>query len=121
VALGEVRKLDRPVVHLQVDVRRVRRRPRGLDKVVPDALEVERLPAGARAGDHQVARELEEERGESFVASGRVLRDALVGGKGLGGSEVDGHAVEESAVVSDVCCADLIDRLLSHGGDRGLC
>ena len=44
-ALREIGQLDRPVVHLQVDVGRVCRRPRRLHEIVPDPLKIERLPA----------------------------------------------------------------------------
>src|SRR5205085_11926741 len=67
VALGEVRHLRGPVVHLRVDVDGVLRLPRRRHLRVPDALKVRGLRAGARGGDEEVATELKIERREVRV------------------------------------------------------
>ena len=79
-ALGEVRDLGRPVVHLGVDVDRVLAVPGGLELLVPDPLQVGRLAPGAAAGDQQVAAELEEEggqRGSSCLATDLSRRSVV--------------------------------------------
>ena len=67
VALGEVRHLRRPVVHLAVDVHRPVGAPRRAHVLVPDPLQVRGLAAGAGARDEQVAPVLEDERHEGGV------------------------------------------------------
>ena len=82
VALGEVCHLGRPVVHLGVDVDRVLAAPGGRDRLIPDALEVGRLSAGAAAGDQEIAAELEAEGFQ--VGIGGTVADGLeplIGGR----------------------------------------
>ena len=124
-ALAEIGGIHKPVVHLEVDVCMVVGAPRRGVAVVPDALEVGGQVSGAGATDHQVARELEQERfkprilrafarraaGEAVVIEIRgfeffiapVSQKPLVGGKleeGFRGfAEIKRKAVEERLVV----------------------
>ena len=77
-ALAKIGCIHEPVVHLEVDVRVVIGAPRRIVAIVPDALEVGGQIAGARATDHQVARELENERLEFGIR-----RAFSLGGIGL--------------------------------------
>ena len=129
VALGEVAGLGVPVVHLGVDVGGPVGAPGRADLVVPDALQVGGLGAGARAGDQQVAAVLEVEGGERRIGPGGEGAQAL-GGVERGVAQVrefEGDAAEELAVVGDVgvaqgfvaLAADGFDLLLAGGGDFG--
>ena len=71
--------LGRPVVHLGVDVDRVLARPGRAHALVPDALQIGRLPAGPRTADEQVTAELEIERRELRIGAGGEILDPLVG------------------------------------------
>ena len=119
--LLQVRGHRRPVVHLGVDVDRVLAAPRRRQAVVPDALQIGGLRAGARAGDEQVARVLEVQRGECGVATGRECGDALIGGKGntRGRAEIERDAVEELPVIADVRGAQRFDGLAGRATQRG--
>ncbi len=102
VALGQIRRLRRPVVHLGVDVDRVVAAPRRPHVRVPDALQVERGRTRPGAADEQVAPELEVERLEAGVGcAGRVAAQADVGRGAVFGPapEIQRHAVEERADV----------------------
>ena len=85
VALGQVRCLDRPVVDLGVAVDRPVRPPRGVDRGVPDALQVGGLAARPGGGDQEVTAELVVQRGQARIgaAVGHVRTEAFVGGKRL--------------------------------------
>ena len=103
-ALGQVRHLGRPVVHLGVDVRRVLRIPHGIHVLVPDPLQVGGLRPRPRRRDQHVAAELEQERGEGRIVGAVELLQALVGGqRGIGRrAEIEAHAPEEAPVLGDV-------------------
>ena len=117
-AFREVRDLDRPVVHLGVDVHGPLAVPGGIERLVPDALQVRGLAAGAAAGDHQVAAELEEEGGQrGVVLPGDGLEPSIGGQPGrLGRPQVERHAPEQALVVGDVGRSQAVDRL---AGGRG--
>ena len=113
VALGEVRHLGGPVVHLGVDVDRVLAAPGGVHVVVPEALEVRGLGARPGAGDQQVAPVLEVGRGEPGVARSLAHgRETLVRGHRVPfrRAEVEADATEERAVVGHVACEPLVVR-----------
>ena len=95
-AFGKVRNLRGPVIHLRVDVDGVFAAPRRVHGIVPDALEIRGLAARTRAGDEQVARELEIQRGELRVVALGEMRDALVGRQlhGVRLAQVEFHAAE---------------------------
>ena len=80
VAFAEVADFRHPVVHLDVDVDRVLASPGRIDLVVPDALQIQGLRTGARAGDHQIAAVLEDLFGQKWigVALGNSL-EPLIG------------------------------------------
>lgn len=111
--------LGGPVVHLGVDVDGVVAAPRRADQVVPEALEVGGLAAGAGAGDEQVAAVVEKERGKARV--GGALGEAHeAGGRGEGGgsgrrAEVEGDAPVECLVVGAVAGEQI---LVGAGGGR---
>ena len=119
MALGEVRRLRRPVVHLAVDVHRPVGAPRRADVLVPDALQVGGLGAGAGARDEQVAAVLEDEGHERGVLAVAVGAEALVG-RAVGGrrAEVEPHPAEEAGVVGDVRVAERRERLRRRRGER---
>lgn len=106
-AVGEGGPVGHPVIHLEVDVGVVVAHPVRVVAVEPQALEVQRQTA-ARAGDHQVAPELQVGRFEFGV--GRVVGvpcpDPLPGVhaslQGAGCAERHVHALEQLAVVGDM-------------------
>ena len=105
VSSGRLVDLGRPVVHLGVDVDGVGRGPGRHHLVVPDALQVERLGARARAGDQQVAPVLEDQRRQIGIARHAERGDALVGGQLLLGRvavQAQRHAIEQRPVVVEV-------------------
>ena len=112
--------LGRPVVHLGVDVDRVLAAPGRGQAVVPDALEIGRLAAGARAADEQVAAVLEEERGEGRIVARGEAAHALVGRQvGFGRSaEVERHAAEQALVFRGMRSEQLVVGL-ARGGREG--
>ena len=113
VALGEVRHLGGPVVHLGVDVDRVLAAPGGVHVVVPEALEVRGLGARPRAGDQQVAPVLEVGRGEAGVDRSLAHgRETLVRGQRVpfGRAEIQADAPEERPVVGQVAREQLAVR-----------
>ena len=120
--LGQIGRLGRPVVHLDIDVGVVVGIPRRRQAVVPQALQIGRQGI-ARAGDQQVAAELHVQRLQlGVVAIAGVGGDAGVGGQcaalGGAGAEIEGHAVEQRAVVLLVFGAQGVERL--GGGGRDL-
>ena len=104
MAVGEVGGFHRPVVHLQVDVAvEVAAPGRGVF-LRPDALQIGRqLRVGPRAGDDEVAAELEIERRQGRVGS-VLLRFHAVGRGQLGVRpfrQGQPAAFHEAAVVGD--------------------
>ena len=82
MALGEVRRLRVPVVHLNVDVRVVVGVPWCREMLVPQALQVRRKHATrARTREEQVSTELEIEREErGIIRAISEFREAHIGG-----------------------------------------
>ena len=76
----------------------------GLERVVPHALQVGRLAAGATAGDQQVAAVLEDEGDEAGVAARREALQAFVGRHRvvLSRPEIERHAPEHGLVVGEM-------------------
>ena len=129
VELGEISGLGGPVVHLGVNVGRVARGPGRDDKVVPFALQVERLSADAGAGDHEITSVLKQERREGGVAGLAKGRDTGVGGEFIFGGvavEAERDAIEERGVVGEVAFAEGGVRLrggfaeVVRGAQRGI-
>jgi hypothetical protein len=58
MALGEIRRLDGPVIDLRVAIECPVRRPRRVDLMIPNALQIRWLRPRPRRGDQQVAAEL---------------------------------------------------------------
>ncbi len=122
-ALGEGGDLGRPIVHLGVDVDRVLAAPGRRDLVVPYALEVGGLAAGARRRDQQVAAIVEIKRGERRVVRIARLPDAQVGGKIRRGraAEIDSDAPIEAAMLRGRRVGDRREAFGQRGGDPGAC
>ena len=120
VALGEVRHLGGPHVHLGIDVDRPVAAPGGAHLVVPDPLEIGGLAARPGAGDQEVAAVLEVERHQPRIV-GPELPHALVGGQPprLVGrrSQVQRHAVEQALMVGDVILQEGLVRLPRGAGE----
>ena len=116
-AFGEIRRLGGPVVHLGVDVDGVLRAPGRQQLVVPQALQVRRLRAGARTADEQVARVLEIQRRELRVVAGLRIADAHVGRLFARRRcrQFERHAAEQLLMVRDVRRAQRVESL---GGRR---
>ena len=113
----EVRDIDRPVVHLQVDVDRVARHPRRNPPFVPDALQCRRLRARLGGRNEQVASKREVERGQVRIA--RVPKRLEPRGSRqarLGIRQVEPTRVELRPVFRDVARAQGV-----IGKGRGLC
>ena len=55
---GQIRRFRRPVVHLQIDVRRVVAGPWRLQLAIPYALQISGLRARTTTGDQQIAAEM---------------------------------------------------------------
>ena len=66
-AFAEICDLGGPVIHFNVDVCGVFAFPRGIEKLVPDALEIRRLGARAAAGNEHISAILEKESGQCRV------------------------------------------------------
>ena len=101
LAFGQVRRQRGPVVHLRIDVAGVLAVPGRVERIVPDALQIGRLPALAAGGNQQIAAVLEEQRGQVGVVAVAEVAEADVGGFVGGGrvAEVERDAVEEALVV----------------------
>ena len=63
-AFREIAYFGAPIIHLLVDVERHLAIPRGNRNVVPFSLQIQRLRAGARTGDHQITPHLKVESQE---------------------------------------------------------
>ena len=71
--LGEVAWLGDPIVHFDVDVRRVFAVPGWTELIIPKSLQVGGLPAGSARSNHQVATELKKQsRQMRIVAVGKT-------------------------------------------------
>ena len=104
-AFREVGHLDRPVVHLGVDVGGVGGGPGRDDLIVPDALQIQGLRAGPRSGDGEIAGELKIESGQRDIRAAREFRQALVGrqfSRLVRVAEPERNAVEEMAIIRNV-------------------
>ena len=120
VHVGEVGGLRRPVVHLGVDVRRVVRAPRRTHHVVPDALKVRGLRAGAAARGEQVPAVREEQRDQLRIARAR-LRDPLDGrrrGRRRRRAEIERDARRDRGVIRFVRSAEALPRVARRGVER---
>nr|GFD48564.1 hypothetical protein [Tanacetum cinerariifolium] len=76
-----------PVVHFGVDVHRVLAVPGALELVVPDALQVGRLPARLRRADEQIAPVLEIQSCQRGVVALRKTGNAFGGRELRGGRD----------------------------------
>lgn len=83
VAFGKVGDLGGPVVHFRIDVDGVLAVPGGSERVVPDALEVGGLAAGAAGGDEQIAPVLKEKGDQGGVFCAGEVADAFAGGEAV--------------------------------------
>ena len=103
-ALGEIRRLGEPVIHLDVDVRVIIGMPRRIVAVVPKPLQVRGQSTRTRTGNQQVTAVLEKQFFELWVNRGGRENLALVGGQGdLSGerfSEIECDAVEQGMEIS---------------------
>ena len=100
VALAQVGRFRRPIIHLDIDVGVIIGVPGRAVVVVPQPLQIGRQPAGTRAGDQQIAPVLEKQLLQSGVHRLRGGQFAPVGRlgqlRGSGASEVRRDAVEEA-------------------------
>ncbi len=88
LTFGQVRRQRRPVVHFRIDVAGVLAVPGRVERIVPDALQIGRLPALATGRNEQIAAVLEEERGQIGIVAVAEVAEAdvgrFVGGGGCG-------------------------------------
>ena len=119
---ARLRDLGRPVVHLGVDVDGVLAVPGRLELVVPDALQVGRLAAGAARRDQQVAAVLEEQGGERGI--GRCLATRARARRSAGPRPAAGRGRATrggtALVVGDVRRAKLVERFAVESVEVGL-
>ena len=126
MAFGEVRLLGKPVVHLQVDIGVVVRGPGRIEPLGPDALQVRRERALARARDQQIPPELIVqrleipifERGVDLVIIGEQLVGRLR--RHLACPDVELDTGEQLTVVVDMRLQQRVVLLSSGGVDIGL-
>ena len=114
MAIGQIRQLRRPGVHLGVDVGGVLAAPGGIEVLVPDPLEVGRLRPRPARRDHQVAAVLHVEGDEAGILRPLIERaKTAVHGQALASvrSEVDPEPVEIRAVLGDVVFPDPLEAL----------
>ena len=114
-AFAEVRRFHRPVVHFEVDVRGVLAAPNRIRVLVPDSLQVGRLPALARTGDEQVTAILVMELYEGGVVCGIEILHAGacdVACALVGFAQIDAHAVENRLVILEVRRKQVVVGLL---------
>ena len=112
VQFGQVARLRRPVVHLQVDVGVVVGVPRCIDVLVPNALQVGRQRSGATAANQQVATELEVGRQQVRIRLALLdERQALVGWQLplFMPTDIQGHAIKPTTVFADLATAQMRD------------
>ena len=121
VALGEIRDLRRPVVHLEVDVDRELAVPGRLVALVPDPLEICRQRPRATRSEEQVAPELEVELGQAGIIGARldaleagVRRKRLELGIGMLGKP-ESDTAHERAMTLDVPGTELVVRHRRRG------
>ncbi len=113
MALGQVRRLGRPVVHLGVDVDGVVAAPRRTQVRIPDALQVGRRPSGAGRADEQVSAVLVVERLEPGIdRAGGVLAQPPIGRERVlrPAAEIQRDAAEQRSIVGDVRAAQAFER-----------
>ena len=130
-ALREVRRVRAPVVHLDVDVRVVVAVPRRVVGVVPYSLQVRGERARTRAGNEQVATEVELQRDKSGVlgAFPHAVKAHAGGDRLVAFAEVEAHAVVVLFVVGDVAIqggmylgiAFCLDTVLGRGERTHAC
>ena len=123
VAFAEVGHFGGPIVHLGVDVDGVLRLPGWGHGVVPDALQVGGLRAGAGGGDQQVAPILKVERRQVGIGAFLEAQQALIGGQVGGGrpAQVELHAPEQALVLGDVIPAHIGEGALGGSLQTGAC
>ena len=93
VEFGEIADFGGPIVHLDVDVEVIIAVPGSLEMLVPEALEVRRQGAGARASHQKVASELKVKGRELRIRRPIPQRgQALVGGQGRGGARAEAQS-----------------------------
>ena len=110
-ALGEVRDLGGPVVHLRVDVERVFAAPVGEQILAPATLEVARLTPLPAAGDRDVTAELEELRLQVRVGLTPLEgRHALLGRDGVvqAVAHIEVHPAHQAGEILDVRLPELL-------------
>ena len=106
-ALRDVGRIDKPVVHLHVDVRVVVAAPGGSVAAVPEPLEVGRQRARAGRADHQIARVLEKKLLEigirtALLVSGQTLVRGQLRCRPGCLSHIQRESVEQFLIVPDV-------------------
>ena len=89
-------------------------------RVVPQPLQIRRLPARPARPDQQVAPELEHQRHQRRIAARRELRDPLVGRQfgRVRVPEVDRHPAEQLLMIRDVLGAQRRIALLPRRRER---
>ena len=116
-AFAKVRRFDRPVVHFQVDVRSVLAAPNRVRVLVPNALQVSRLAALARARNQQVTAELVMQFHQGGVIRGIEILDASAGNVAcalVGFAQVQRDAIENRLVILEVRAEQVVVRLFGH-------
>ena len=120
---GQGARFRRPVVHLGVDVDGVFAAPGRVGALVPNALEVGGLIAGAGAAEQEVAAKLVIQRGELRRRcprrNGGCVRRSAAGAESEG-TEVETDATEKGLVVFEVVGAQGRDVLFRDLGEGGL-
>ena len=79
---AEIGGIDKPVVHLHIDIAVVIATPWGAVAIVPDPLEVGREVAGPGGGDHQVTGKLEDQHFQLGIRGafvGRIVSETIDG------------------------------------------
>ena len=120
VQFAQMGHLGGPIVHLGIDIGGVLAAPRRRYVFVPNALQIGSLTPGLRAGDEQIASELEVEFHKLRVVTGGKLFHALVCGKihGGRGTQVETHTVEVVLILLSMCLQKL-GIFLALGGSEG--
>ena len=102
---GKIGRIDRPVVHLQVDIDVIVAVPRRFYSFRPEALQIGGQAAGPGTADQQVAAELEIKRGQLRIVLSALDRlKTLVGGPigGIGAAQIQIDAAEKFLVIGQV-------------------
>ena len=116
-ALAQIASLRRPVVHFGVDVDGVLAAPGRVHAIGPEALQIGRLPARARAGEQQVPAKLKVEGRQLRIGSLPKVPDAFVGRQfhGLSRAQVQGDFAKEPLMFRNVGLAQRGEGFLTRG------